>query len=71
MEAYMSPKVFMQAEIANAFMRKHKLTVKDFLVLDKKHNILQFIEKGYEPFHLMGNKGILKELEFVFHRQKR
>jgi len=63
MEAYMSPKVFMQAEIANAFIRKHKLTAKDFLVLDKKHNILQFIEKGYEPFHLMGNKGILRELE--------
>jgi len=63
MGAYMNPKVFMQAEIANAFMRKHKLTAKDFLVLDKKRNILQFIEKGYEPFHLMGNKGILIELE--------
>jgi len=65
MGAYMNPKIFMQAEIANAFMRKHKLTAKDFLVLDKKRNILQFIEKGYEPFHLMGNKGILIELEKV------
>ncbi|MDR2999919.1 MAG: DUF3791 domain-containing protein [Fibromonadaceae bacterium] len=61
----MNPKIFMQAEIANAFMKKHKLTVKKFLALDKKHNILQFIEKGYEPFHLMGNKGVLKELENV------
>jgi hypothetical protein len=53
----------MQAEIANVFMKKHKLSAKKFLALDKKYNILEFIEKGYEPFHLMGNKGILKELE--------
>ena len=58
----MNAKIFMQAEIANAFMKKHKLTPKKFLALDKKHNILQFIEKGYEPFHLMGNKGIIVKI---------
>lgn len=63
----MNPKVFMQAEIANAYMKKHKLSAKKFLALDKKHNILEFIEKGYEPFHLMGNKGILKELEELYY----
>jgi hypothetical protein len=61
--AYMNPKIFMQAEIANAYMKKYKLTAKEFLALDKERNILHFIEKGYEPFHLMGNKGILKEVE--------
>ena len=59
----MNSKIFMQTEIAHAFMKKHKLSVKKFLALDKKHNILKFIEKGYEPFHLMGSKGILKEVE--------
>ena len=65
----MNSKVFMQAEIANAFMRMHKLSAKKFLALDKKHRILEFIEEGYEPFHLMGNKGILDELNsFVFKK---
>ncbi len=67
----MNSKTFMQAEIANAFMKKHKLPIQKFLALDKKHNILEFIEKGYEPFHLMGNKGILNELNFYITKKCR
>jgi len=59
----MNSTLFMQTEIMHAFMKKHKMSVEKFQALDKKHNILEFIEKGYEPFHLMGNKGILKEVE--------
>jgi hypothetical protein len=31
--------------------------------MEKKYKILDFIEEGYEPFHLMGTEGILKEVE--------
>jgi hypothetical protein len=55
--------LFMQTGIANMYMKKHKLTPDEFLKLDKKLDILGFIREGYEPFHLMGDKGILNEVE--------
>ena len=55
--------LFLQAGISNMYMRKHKLSPKEFLKLDKKIDILGFLQEGYEPFHLMGDKGILCELE--------
>ena len=55
--------LYMQAGIANMYMKKHKLSPKEFLKLDKKFDILGFIQEGYEPFHLMGDMGILKEVE--------
>ena len=59
----MNQVLYMQAGIANMYMKKHKLTPGEFLKLDKKFDILGFIQEGYEPFHLMGDKGILNELE--------
>ncbi|MCL2139326.1 MAG: DUF3791 domain-containing protein [Treponema sp.] len=55
--------LFMQAGIANMYMKKHGISPKEFLKLNKKFNILGFIREGYEPFHLMGDKGILSEVE--------
>ena len=55
--------LFMQAGIANMYMKKHRLSPKEFLKLDKKIEILGFIQEGYEPFHLMGDKGIMSEVE--------
>jgi len=55
--------LYMQAGIANMYMKKHKLSPKEFLKLDKKLDILGFIQEGYEPFHLMGDRGILGEVE--------
>ena len=55
--------LYMQAGIANMYMKKYSLSPKEFLKLDKKHDILGFIQEGYESFHLMGDKGILIELE--------
>ena len=55
--------LFMQAGIANMYMKKHRLSPKEFLKLDKKLDILGFIREGYEPFHLMGDIGILNEVE--------
>jgi hypothetical protein len=53
----------MQAGIANMYMKKHGLTPKEFVELDRRLDILGFIHEGYEPFHLMGDKGILEEVE--------
>jgi len=36
---------------------------KEFLKLDKKVDILGFIREGYGVFHLMGDEGILNEIE--------
>ena len=55
--------LFMQTGIVNMFMKKYGLSPKEFLKLDKKLDILGFIREGYEPFHLMGDRGILIELE--------
>ena len=64
----MDPILFMQVGIANMYMKKHQLSPKEFLKLDKKLDILGFIREGYEPFHLMGDKGILREVEEYINR---
>ncbi|MDR0910272.1 MAG: DUF3791 domain-containing protein [Spirochaetaceae bacterium] len=55
--------LFLQIHIASLYCRKHKLSTKQFLELDKRCNFLGFIEKAYEPFHLTGDKGILEEMD--------
>ena len=56
------PIIFMQAEIANLFMERRNISPIDFLKLDEEYNILEFIKEGYEIFHLMGDEGILNEI---------
>ncbi|MDR2653089.1 MAG: type V CRISPR-associated protein Cas12a/Cpf1 [Prevotellaceae bacterium] len=52
-------------------MKKQNLTVQEFLELDKKFNLLDFITVSYEPFHLMGNQGILNEIQkWIEQREK-
>lgn len=55
--------LYMQAGIANLFMKKRNLSPKEFLKIDKKIDILGFIREGYDIFHLMGDDGILIEVE--------
>jgi len=55
--------LYMQAGIANLYMKKRDLSPKEFLKLDKKIDILGFIREGYDVFHLMGDQGILDEIE--------
>jgi hypothetical protein len=55
--------LYMQAGIANLYMKKRKLSPMEFLKLDKKVDILGFIREGYDLFHLMGDKGILNEID--------
>ena len=55
--------VYMQFLIAHQYMRKHCLTPEQFLELDKRCDLLGFLEDGYEPFHLTGVDGIMDEVE--------
>ena len=66
----LDPILHMQVEISNLYMEKYKLSTDEFIILDKKYGILEFIEEGYEPFHLMGNEGILQEIEDYINIQK-
>ncbi|MDR3120188.1 MAG: hypothetical protein LBU58_02465 [Clostridiales bacterium] len=54
---------YLQAEIANAYMRRHELKPREFVDLDAKYRILRFVEIGYEPFHLTGTQGVIGEVE--------
>ncbi len=56
-------KLYLQAEVANEYMRQHNLTPLEFVALDKKYDILHFLEVGYEPFHLTGTQGVIEEVE--------
>jgi hypothetical protein len=53
----------LQTEIAHLYMRRHNLTPAQFLEADEKFGILHFIESGYEPFHVTGSEGVLREVE--------
>ena len=57
------PVVFLQVQISRLFMEKHNLTPQEFLLLNSKKDILGFLRDGYEIFHLMGDDGILEELD--------
>jgi hypothetical protein len=53
----------MQVGITNQFMKRHNMSPQEFLELDREVDILGFIETGYDVFHLMGDKGILAEID--------
>ena len=59
----------LQTEVAHAYMRQHRLTPREFVELDKKYDILHFLEIGYEPFHLTGTQGVLDEVERFVNEQ--
>ncbi|MDR1065787.1 MAG: DUF3791 domain-containing protein [Oscillospiraceae bacterium] len=62
--------LFLQADIAYEYMRQHNLTPQEFVELDRKHNILHFLEIGYEPFHLTGTQGVVEEVEDYIRRRE-
>jgi hypothetical protein len=62
--------LYLIVEISNEFMRQHNLTPMEFVELDKKYNILRFLEIGYEPFHLTGTQGVIEEVEDYIARRK-
>ncbi|MDR1193154.1 MAG: DUF3791 domain-containing protein [Peptococcaceae bacterium] len=62
--------LYLQAEVANEYMRQHDLTPREFVELDKKFGILRFLEIGYEPFHLTGTQGVIEEVEEYIRRRE-
>jgi len=62
--------LFLQIEIANEYMKKYNISLDEFNELDEKYAILEFIEDGYEPFHLTGNEGILEEVHEYIKEQR-
>jgi hypothetical protein len=61
----------LQTEIAHAYMRRHKLSPKEFIELDREYSLLRYIEIGYEPFHLTGTQGVVDELEDYIRIQRK
>jgi hypothetical protein len=57
------PVAVMQTQIARLYRKRHNIGIREFLELDRKVDILGYIETGYEPFHLMGDEGILDEID--------
>jgi hypothetical protein len=57
------PVAVMQTQIAGLYRKRHNLSIQEFNDLDRKADILGFIEIGYEPFHLTGEEGILDEVD--------
>ena len=62
--------LFLQIEIANEYMKRYNMSPDEFNELDDKYAILEFIEDGYEPFHLTGNEGILEEIHEYINEQR-
>ena len=57
------PVAAMQTHIARLYRRRHNISIQEFLDLDRKVDILGYIERGYELFHLIGEEGILDEID--------
>ena len=53
----------MQIRVANLYRNVYKMTISDFLKLDRKTDILTFVADAYEPFHLTGGTGIIEEVD--------
>ena len=54
---------YLQIQISNLYIRKHKITPQEFVKLDNECDVLSFLLDGYEPFHLTGPQGVLREVE--------
>jgi len=60
---YLDPETYLQVQISNLYIRKHKITPREFIKLDDECDVLGFLRDGYEPFHLTGAQGVLREVE--------
>ncbi len=65
------PVLFLQVSMANLYRSTHGLTVEAFNALDRKYDILRYIEIAYEPFHLTGAQGVLEEIEKYIAKKER
>ncbi|MDR1320043.1 MAG: DUF3791 domain-containing protein [Gracilibacteraceae bacterium] len=49
--------------MSRLYRRRHNIGIREFNELDRKIDLLGFIEIGYESFHLTGEEGILDEMD--------
>jgi hypothetical protein len=61
--APLDDKTDLQIQIANLYIRRHGITPAEFVRLDDECDVLGFLRDGYEPFHLTGEDGVLREVE--------
>ncbi|MDR2669702.1 MAG: DUF3791 domain-containing protein [Desulfovibrio sp.] len=59
----LDPETYLQVQISNLYIRKHGITPQEFVKLDDEYDVLGFLRDGYEPFHLTGEQGVLREVE--------
>ena len=59
----LNQETYLQVLISNLYIREHGITPKEFVEIDKECDVLGFLLDGYEPFHLTGTQGVLREVE--------
>ncbi|GHU41793.1 hypothetical protein FACS1894111_04650 [Clostridia bacterium] len=59
----LNQETYLQIQISNLYIRKHGITPMDYVKLDDECDVLGFLLDGYEPFHLTGEQGVLREVE--------
>ena len=62
--------LFLQVEIAHLYMQRHNLTPEQFVEHDREYGILDFLEIGYEPYHLTGAEGVVNEIDAIVAEQQ-
>ena len=55
--------LYMQVDMSFHLQKRWGVTPVEFVELDLKYGILDFIRISYEPFHLTGDEGIIEEIE--------
>jgi hypothetical protein len=53
----------MQIRVANLYRKTHKMSIYNFLKLDRQTDLLPFVADKYELFHLTGDHDILEEVD--------
>jgi hypothetical protein len=59
----LNKETYLQVQISNLYIRKHDITPQEFIKIDDECDVLGFLLDGYEPFHLTGEQGVLREVE--------
>jgi hypothetical protein len=62
--------LYLQVRIAHKYMKRHNISIEQFLQRDRDYDILGFLEAGYEPYHLTGDEGVLNELDIIVEEQQ-
>ena len=62
-------KSYLMISVSDYLMYRWNKSLADFLHLDTLYGILDYLDLGYEPFHVTGNEGIAEEVENFIRMQ--